>query len=52
VFVADTSGCGSSTPSTGALLAFTKGPDVGVGMVPPNTVSADGDLLVTDQPVR
>ena len=31
---------------TGALVGFTKGSLTGVGMAPPNSVSADGDLLV------
>jgi len=47
VFVADHFRLWELDASTGALIGFTKGSNVGVGMGPPNTVSADGDLLVT-----
>jgi len=47
VFVGDTFRLWEFDAWTGALVGFTKGSLMGVGMVPPNTVSADGDFLVT-----
>jgi sugar lactone lactonase YvrE len=46
VFVGDTFRLWEFDAWTGASVGFIKGSLMGVGMLPPNSVSADGDLLV------
>ncbi len=46
LFVADTFRLWEFDAETGGLVAFTKGSLMGVGMVPPNSVRADGDRLI------